>query len=244
MFVLNGVFCKVVWLEMHEFKAVHLSDPEPDLLLESSVSLEDSWRAVSVWKMGRLWTFLLTFLLLLDTLQAGVQNDYDDFNDYEGLEYVDYDNEEEQEEPEYDYEEEDTDVGDTTWTVAGAPGTPPQSGPLPQLVSSDCENERCEIGVGWAPPEGKTCLQGYRVGFKQLSVEVPDEEWTWIDKLEGTHSDVTTGKHFFLEEAEGTFHVQMIPNLPYETTYQVAIEVLNPFGSKKGNILEVTTPPG
>ena len=68
--------------------------------------------------MGRLWTFLLTFLLLLDTLQAGVQNDYDDFNDYEGLEYVDYDNEEEQEEPEYDYEEEDTDVGDTTWTVA------------------------------------------------------------------------------------------------------------------------------
>ena len=41
MFVLNGVFCKVVWLEMHEFKAVHLSDPEPDLLLEGSVSLED-----------------------------------------------------------------------------------------------------------------------------------------------------------------------------------------------------------
>merc|ERR1719341_2531667 len=90
---------------------------------------------------------------------------------------------------------------------------------------------------------GQDMSSGIQGWLQQLSVEVPDEEWTWIDKLEGTHSDVTTGKHFFLEEAEGTFHVQTIPNLPYQTTYQVVIEVVTPFGSKKGNILEVTTPP-
>ena len=183
-------------------------------------------------------TFLFTFLLLLDTLHASVQNDYDEFN-FEEDDYIDYDDEDEHEEPEYDYEEEGTDISGTTQTVTGAP---PQSAPLAQLVSSDCKNEGCEIEVGWTPPDGDTCLQGYRVGSRLSQGSV--EEWVWIDKFEGTHRDLTTGKHFFLEEAEGTFHVQTIANLPYQTTYQVVIEVVTPFGSKKGNILEVTTPPG
>ena len=198
--------------------------------------------------MGRsgIVTFLLSFLLLLDTLHARVQDDYviviDDFN-FEEDDYIDYDDEGEHEEPEYGYEEVGTDISGTTQTVAGAPGTPPQSGPLPQLVSSDCKNDGCEIEVGWAPPDGDTsCLRGYRVGSRPAQGSV--EDWAWIDQLEGTHRDLTTGKHFFLEEAEGTFHVQTIRSLPYQTTYQVVIEVFTPFGSETGNILEVTTPPG
>ena len=195
---------------------------------------------MSVGKMGRPGrvTFLFAFLLLLDALHASVQNDYDEFN-FEEDDYIDYDDEDEHEEPEYDYEEEGTDISGTTQTVTGAS---PQSAPLAQLVSSDCKDEGCEIEVGWTPPDGDTCLRGYRVGSRLSGGSV--EEWTWIDKFEGTHRDLTTGKHFFLEEAEGTFHVQTIANLPYQTTYQVVIEVVTPFGSKKGNILEVTTPPG
>ena len=186
--------------------------------------------------LGRV-TILLTFLLLLGLLH-GVQAGYDDYN-FEEDDYVGYDNEEE---PEYDYEEEGADFGaSTTETVTGAEGTPPQSGPpITELASRPSKDEGCEIEVVWGPPEGDTCLRGYRVGFRQLS----SEEWTWIEKLEGTHKDVTTNKHFFLEEAEGTVHAQIIPNLSYQTTYQVVIEVFNPFGSIMGTIEEIITLPG
>ena len=194
--------------------------------------------------MGRLAILLISFLLLLISLH-GVQADYDDYN-YED-EFFDFPDDLDYDESEYDYEqlarEDDADVNDTEEAVVGYQGPPPQHAPQPQLVSSECRNEACQIKVGWPPSEGDTCLRGYRVGFKQIELGVR-YEWTWIDKLGGTHKDLTTNKQFFLEEAEGALHVLAIPNLEHQTTYQVVIEVFNPFGSKMGNALELTTPPG
>ena len=205
-----------------------------------------SHRAVPVIEMGmgRLAILLISFLLLLISLH-GVQADYDDYN-YED-EFFDFPDDLDYDESEYDYEqlarEDDADVNDTEEAVVGYQGPPPQHAPQPQLVSSECRNEACQIKVGWPPSEGDTCLRGYRVGFKQIELGVR-YEWTWIDKLGGTHKDLTTNKQFFLEEAEGALHVLAIPNLEHQTTYQVVIEVFNPFGSKMGNALELTTPPG
>ena len=188
--------------------------------------------------MGRLGevTLLLNLLLLLRTLY-GVRANFDDY-DFEAEEY-DFDasdDDGENEEPEFDYEEED--AGDSVVTTGT--GSPPQSGPKLWGVDPICSNEGCGIELTWDAPHG-VCLAGYRVGFRKSS---GSSNWTWIESTEGTHVDVRSGRHFILEEAHDGGHFQIIPNLPYQTTYQVVIEAFNPYGSKLGNIMEAATPPG
>ena len=188
--------------------------------------------------MGRLGEvpLLLNLLLLLGTLH-GVRANFDDY-DFEEEEY-DFDasdDDGENEEAEFDYEEGDADdsVGPT------GTGSPPQSGPKLWRASPDCNNEGCQIELTWEPPLG-VCLVGYRLGFRPLG----SSNWTWIDSMAGTHVDLRSGKHYILEEnAQGSQHFQVIPNLPYQTTYQLVVEAFNFYGLNMGNIMEATTPPG
>ena len=174
-------------------------------------------------------------LFLLGTLHS-VRANFDDYGfEEEEHDYRD-DDSGENEKPEYDYEEEDADDDASTTGT----GSPPQNGPKLVKVDSICNNQGCEIELTWDAPPG-VCFVGYRVGFKQ---SLGGSNWTWIDSIGGTHVDVRSGKQFILEEAQDSFHVHTIPNLPYETTYQVVVEAFNPFGSKMGNIMESTTPPG
>ena len=189
-------------------------------------------------KMGRLGevTLLINFLLLLGTLH-GVRANFDDYS-FEEEEYGfdasdDYG---ENEEPEYGYEEEDAD--DSVATTGT--GNPPQSGPRLLNVKAYGYDKGCEIEVSWEASPG-VCLAGYRVGFRQSLGG--SSNWTWIDSTEGTFQDLRSGKNYILEKGQGG-HFQIIQNLPYQTEYQVVIEAFNQFGSKMGNIMEATTPPG
>ena len=191
-------------------------------------------------EMGRLGevTLLINFLLLLGTLH-GVRANFDDYS-FEEEEYGfdasdDYG---ENEEPEYGYEEEEAD--DSVATTGT--GSPPQSGPeLLNVKSNTCNDEGCEIKVSWEASPG-VCLAGYQVGFRQSLGG--SSNWTWMDSTEGTFQDLRSGKNYILENPREWGHFQIIPNLPYQTEYQVVIEAFNQFGSKMGNIMEATTPPG
>ena len=142
---------------------------------------------------------------------------------------------------EEDYQEEDADTSAGP-EEAGGGGISPRADSQNQEFTPMCNNENCWIRVDWEPPPRDTwmsCLLGYRVGFKKLG----QEDWTWMND-EGTHIDLRSDKLFFFEEPEGTNHSLKIPNLDFETEYEVIIEVFNPHGNGHFSIHTVDTPPG
>merc|ERR1719341_1017900 len=188
--------------------------------------------------MGRLGevALLLTLFLLLGT-RAQYNGPWDDFEDYDEHEYDFVEDEDIEEE---DFEEEDADAGAEPET-ADEGGEPPMAGPQNQKFTPLCNYEYCWIKVDWEPPPRDTwmsCILGYRVGFRQ-----PGNKWDWIND-EGTHIDQRSDKLFFFEEAEGTKHSLTINWLDFEDTFEVIIEVFNPYGRTPwGNWHEVVTPP-
>merc|ERR1719341_1727686 len=188
--------------------------------------------------MGRLGevALLLTLFLLLGT-RAQYNGPWDDFEDYDEHEYDFVEDEDIEEE---DFEEEDADAGAEP-EAADEGGEPPMAGPQNQKFTPLCNYEYCWIKVDWEPPPRDTwmsCILGYRVGFRQ-----PGNEWDWIND-EGTHIDQRSDKLFFFEEAEGTKHSLTINWLDFEDTFEVIIEVFNPYGRTPwGNWHEVVTPP-
>merc|ERR1711971_881028 len=191
-------------------------------------------------KMGRLGegAILLALFVLLGNMQ-GTRAQYDeyDYEDYDEAGSYDYDEDEDVEE---DYQEEDADTSAGP-EEAGGGGISPTEGPQNQEFTPMCNNENCWIRVDWEPPPRDTwmsCLLGYRVGFRKPGLT----DWTWMND-EGTYIDLRSDKLFFFEEAEGTNHSLTIPNLDFETEYQVTIEVSNPYGSGYQNIHDVDTPP-
>merc|ERR1719234_2347800 len=170
---------------------------------------------------------------------SGTRAQYDeyDYEDYDEAGSYDYDEDEDVEE---DYQEEDADTSAAP-EEAGEGGISPRAGPQNQEFTPMCNNENCWIRVDWEPPPRDTwmsCLLGYRVGFRKPGLT----DWTWMND-EGTHIDLRSEKLFFFEEAEGTNHSLKIPNLDFETEYQVTIEVSNPYGSGYPDIHDMDTPP-
>merc|ERR1712172_367301 len=191
-------------------------------------------------KMGRLGevALLLALFVLLGSM-SGTRAQYDeyDYEDYDEAGSYDYDEDEDVEE---DYQEEDADTSAGP-EEAGGGGISPRAHSQNQEFTPMCNNENCWIRVDWEPPPRDTwvsCLLGYRVGFRKPGLT----DWTWMND-EGTHIDLRSDKLFFFEEAEGTNHSLTIPNLDFETEYQVTIEVSNPYGSGYQNIHDVDTPP-
>ena len=187
--------------------------------------------------MGRLGevALLLALFVLLGSMH-GTRAQYDeyDYEDYEEADSYDHDEDE-------DVEEEDAETSATP-EEASEGGVSPTAGPQNQEFAPMCNNENCWIRVDWEPPPRDTwmsCLLGYRVGFRKPGLT----DWTWMND-KGTHIDLRSDKLFFFEEAEGTNHSLTIPNLDFETEYQVTIEVSNPYGSGYQNIHDVDTPPG
>ena len=187
--------------------------------------------------MGRLVEVALLLALFVFLHGARAQYDDYDYEDYDEADSYDYD---EAEDVEEDFQEE----GDASSEPGevGEGGEPPRAGLQNQEFTPMCNNENCWIRVDWEPPPRDTwmsCLLGYRVGFRKPGLT----DWTWMND-EGTHIDLRSDKLFFFEEAEGTNHSLTIPNLDFETEYQVTIEVSNPYGSGYQNIHDVDTPPG
>ena len=187
--------------------------------------------------LGEVALLLALFVLLGNMHGIRAQYDEYDYEDYDEADSYDYDEDE-------DVEEEDADSADTSAALeeTGQGGVSPTAGPQNQEFTPMCNNENCWIRVDWEPPPRDTwmsCLLGYRVGFRKPGLT----DWTWMND-EGTHIDLRSDKLFFFEEAEGTNHSLTIPNLGFETEYQVTIEVSNPYGSGYQNIHDVDTPPG
>ena len=189
-------------------------------------------------RMGRLRevALLLALFLLLGT-RAQYDGPWDDFEDYDEHEYVEDEDVEEE-----DYQEEDADASAEP-EEADEGGEPPMAGPQNQKVTPMCNYKYCWIRVDWEPPPRDTwmsCILGYRVGFRRQ----PSKEWDWIND-EGTHIDQRSDKLFFFEEAEGTKHSLTINWLDFEDTFEVIIEVFNPYGRTPWeNWHEIVTPPG
>merc|ERR1719341_2652521 len=188
--------------------------------------------------MGRLREVALPLaLFLLLGTRAQYNGPWDDFEDYDEHEYDFVEDEDIEEEV---FEEEDADASaEPEETDEG--GEPPMAGPQNQKFTPLCNYEYCWIKVDWEPPPRDTwmsCILGYRVGFRQ-----PGNEWDWIND-EGTHIDQRSDKLFFFEEAEGTKHSLTINWLDFGYTFEVIIEVFNPYGRTPwGNWHEVVTPP-
>ena len=109
-----------------------------------------------------------------------------------------------------------------------------------------CNNENCWIRVDWEPPprvSWMSCILGYRVSFRKRYRSGDVDDWTWMND-KGTHIDLRSDKLFFFEEAEGTNHSLTIRNLDFETSYDVDIEVFNPYGRLREPGSLVLTPPG
>ena len=125
-------------------------------------------------------------------------------------------------------------------------GNAPTGNPQNPEFTPMCNNENCWIRVDWEPPARDTwmsCLLGYKVWFRPSGRGREYELGTMND--EGTHRDLRSGQTFFFEEAEGTNHSMTIRNLDFETNYEIAIEVLNPYGGTEQDYeYEVATPPG
>ena len=104
--------------------------------------------------------------------------------------------------------------------------------------------EETTITINWQPPERETwnsCLLGYRVGIRRKNSSDPIS----FELVEGKYEDKETGKDFFFEEVEGTNHTHVFPNLDFETTYVVAVQVFNPWGKNPElEEMEATTLPG
>ena len=104
--------------------------------------------------------------------------------------------------------------------------------------------EETTITINWQPPERETwnsCLLGYRVGIRRKNSSDPIS----FELVEGKYEDKETGKDFFFEEVEGTNHTHVFPNLDFETTYVVAVQVFNPWGKNPElEETEATTLPG
>ena len=103
--------------------------------------------------------------------------------------------------------------------------------------------DQSTIIVWWQPPSRETwnsCLLGYRIVYRK--------KWTvtaTFATVEGTYEDKDSGKDYFFEEVEGTNHSYVIRNLDFETTYNVAVQVFNPYGKNENEMdMEVTTQPG
>merc|ERR1712172_468350 len=195
---------------------------------------------MGVRKMGRLGevALLLALFVLLGNMQ-GTRAQYDeyDYEDYDEAGSYDYEYDEDVEE---DYQEEDAEAS-AALEETGEGGISPSAHSQNQEFTPMCNNENCWIRVDWEPPPRDTwmsCLLGYRVGFRKPGLT----DWTWMND-EGTYIDLRSDKLFFFEEAEGTNHSLTIPNLDFETEYQVTIEVSNPYGSGYQNIHDVDTPP-
>ena len=155
---------------------------------------------------------------------------------------------------EEDYEEEDADDEPEPDEAAKKEGEPPRASQQKQEFTPMCNNENCWIRVDWEPPPRDTwmsCLLSYRVGFRKHG----DGEFTWITDemtyINGVSPGVTiigdmdSDEPFFFDEAEGTNHSLTIPNLDFETNYEVVVAVLNPFGRRpREEAHEVSTPPG
>ena len=104
-------------------------------------------------------------------------------------------------------------------------------------------SDQSTIAVWWQPPSRDTwnsCLLGYRIVYRK--------KWTvtaTFATVEGTYEDKDSGKDYFFEEVEGTNHSYVIRNLDFETTYNVAVQVFNPYGKNENEMdMEVTTQPG
>ena len=125
-------------------------------------------------------------------------------------------------------------------------GRAPTGSPQNEEFTPMCNNENCWIRVDWEPPARDTwmsCLLGYKVWFRPSGRGREYELGTMND--EGTHRDQRSGQTFFFEEAEGTNHSMTIRNLDFETNYEIAIEVINPYGGTEQDYeYEVATPPG
>ena len=104
--------------------------------------------------------------------------------------------------------------------------------------------DQTTITINWQPPERETwnsCLLGYRVGIRRKNSSDPIS----FELVEGKYEDKETGKDFFFEEVEGTNHTHVFPNLDFETTYVVAVQVFNPWGKNPElEETEATTLPG
>merc|ERR1719500_446912 len=189
--------------------------------------------------MGRLGevALLLALFVLLGSMH-GTRAQYDeyDYEDYDEYGSYDYDEDEDMDE---DYQEEDADASGRP-EEAGEGGEAPMAYPQNQEFIPMCNNENCWIRVDWEPPPRDTwmsCLLGYRVGFRKLG-----DDYTWMND-EGTHIDLRSDKLFFFEEAEHTNHSLTIRNLDFETSYDVDIEVFNPYGRLREPGSLVLTPP-
>ena len=197
---------------------------------------------------GEVALLFLTLFLLLRT-RAQYNGPWDDFEDYDESEY-DFVEDEDMEEEE-DYQEKDVDANASTQAKEGEP---PRCCLQNKTFTPMCNNENCWIRVDWEPPPRDTwmsCLLSYRVGFRKHG----DREFTWITDemtyINGVSPGVTiigdmdSDEPFFFDEAEGTNHSLTIPNLDFETNYEVVVAVLNPFGRRpREEAHEVSTPPG
>ena len=160
---------------------------------------------------------------------------WDDFEDY-----ADFAEDEEE-----DYQEEDAEPEPEPEEAAEV-GEPPRANPQNQEFTPMCNNENCWIRVDWEPPPRvywMSCILGYRVSFRKRYRSGDVDDWTWMND-EGTHIDLRSDKLFFFEEAEGTNHSLTIRNLDFETSYDVDIEVFNPYGRLREPGSLVLTPPG
>ena len=199
-------------------------------------------------KMGRLREVALLLAVFLLLGSTGAYYDYEDYgdedydDDSDGILDEDYFGDDDYGNDDSDGDDDDGDHEDDSVSVEEL-GTPPTGSVRNVLIHPSCNNDKCSIRVDWEPPRRDTwmsCLLGYKVGFRRRY-----EEFTWIyDRSTATHTDMRSNQIFFLEEAEGTNHSVMIPNLQYQTEYEIQIEVFNPHGEITGFHEYYTTPQG